>query len=212
MRIFIFGDSIVQGFCDPKGGWAQRLLNDYHELTFEHNITSKGPYFEVFNLGVSGDMASGIAARIEPEVSARHLYEDSDLIVLAVGVNDSRLHDNIADMDVYDFQANFERALDAATNLTENVLCVGLTAVDESLVDPSKDGDQFKNNRINLFEDTVKQSAQEYGLPFVPLHDAFLAKLQEGKSLLADGLHPNDAGHFFIYETVKPALDKLIKA
>jgi lysophospholipase L1-like esterase len=65
---------------------------------------------------------------------------------------------------------------------------------------------QWKNNRINLFEDAIRQSAIRHDVAFIGLHDTFLAKLDDGEALLADGLHPNDAGHAWLYAEVYKAL------
>lgn len=198
MRILFFGDSITQGFYDREGGWVQRLARGYHGV-------------EVFNLGVSGDTAESLLARLENEAKARRWRDDDPLVVvICVGINDARLQDNRAIVDVYEFQKTIENLLDKALKVADTVMCVGLSAVDESRTNPwpqSSTGAQWSNIRINSFEDTVKQSAHRRDVPFIPIHDRFLGQLESGAELLADGLHPNEAGHQLITELVKPALD-----
>lgn len=214
MRILFFGDSITQGFYDTHGGWAQRLANLYHADSFNHMLATPGyDTTEVFNLGVSGDTAQGILGRIESETSTRRWENDPVTIVLAVGINDSRKRDNKAIMDVYKFQETLEELFQKASEVADHVLIVGLSAVNESQTNPwpfSSGTSGWGNNRINLFEDTLKQCAEHAKLPFVPVHDEFLAHMKAGEQLLADGLHPNDAGHQFIAEIVKPELEKLL--
>lgn len=213
MRVLIFGDSIAQGFWDAYGGWVQRLAHEYHPRALTDMLAGKGDGNEVFNLGISGDTAAGLAKRLEAEVAARQLYPDSDVIVIAIGINDAALRANRAELDVYGFQLEIDKALDIALRITDKVMLVGLTAVDENLTDPwkySSTGKQWHNARINAFEDTIKQSAERKDVPFVPIHDRFMAALEAGQDLLADGLHPNEAGHQFITELVKPVLDELI--
>lgn len=210
MRVFFFGDSITQGFFDEKGGWAQRLINHYHSKTREN--LGQDFWIECFNLGVSGDTVDGLIRRIELEVTNRQLLDDENVIVLAIGINDTVLRDNRAVRDVYDFQESFEKLLNSSLNIADKVICIGLTAVDESLTDPvaySSTNEQYLNNRINLFEDTIKQACETKDLPFVPVHDRFLAQ-SESAALLSDGLHPNEAGHELIANLVKPHLDKLL--
>lgn len=213
MRILFFGDSIAQGFYDRNGGWVQRLAHEYHGQALSGMLAD--PKFdgkEIFNLGVSGDTAESLLARLENEAKVRRWRDDSLAIVISIGVNDSRLQDNRALVDVYEFQKSLEKLLDKAQKVSDFVICVGLPAVDESKTNPwpySSTGAQWSNPRINSFEDTLKQTAHRLGLPFVPIHDRFLGQLESGAELLADGLHPNEAGHQLIAELVKPALDLL---
>lgn len=204
MRILFFGDSITQGFYDQAGGWVQRLAKKY-----------QGPAqdIEIFNLGVSGDCAKDLIERLENEAKIRRWRDDKLVVAIAVGINDARLVDNRAVSDVYDFQQELEKLIKIAGKVADAVLCVGLSAVDEEQTNPwpySSTGAQWSNNRINAFEDTIKQSAQRLNVPFVAIHDSFLAQVTAGQDLLADGLHPNEAGHQLIAELVKPALEPLL--
>lgn len=214
MRVLIFGDSIAHGFYDSRGGWVQRFASEAHMKTLD-SMNNGGDYsVEVHNLGVSGDTAAGVLGRMESEVEARRLYEEKDVIIIAIGTNDAVLRQNIVQTDEYEFQQTLERAIDVALKLTNKVMCVGLSAVDESLSDPwkfSNTGRQYKNKRIDLFEDTIKQSAERKDIAFVPIFDQFKAQLASGQNLLADGLHPNEAGHELIYQIVKPKLEELLK-
>lgn len=207
MRIFIFGDSIAQGYFDEKsGGWANRLAMHYQKQALQD---LSGAWTEVFNLGVSGDTAKDVLERLVPEVEARQLGEDEICIVLAVGINDAILLGNRVQQEIYDFQKTYEQLLDDARMLSPRVIAVGLTAVDEPQTDPwiySSSGKQWKNNRINLFEDTIKQSAGRKEVAFVPLHDEFLSLSQDAQ-LLADGLHPNAEGHTLIAQKVLAAIE-----
>lgn len=206
MRIFVFGDSIAQGYFDSRGGWANRLMAHYAQQTLQH---MDDEWMEVFNLGVSGNTARDVSDRLKDEFTRRSMSEDRDCIVIAVGINDAVLQANKAIIDIYEFQEIYESIIKQAQALSPRVLCVGLTAVLESQTDPwqhSTTGKQWKNNRINLFEDTIKQSSQGMNAAFLPLHDEFLRKLKRSK-VLADGLHPNDAGHDFIFRKVLEAVD-----
>lgn len=209
MRVFIFGDSIVQGYFDDKqGGWANQL-----ELHYQKHILAnmEGNWTEIYNLGISGDTVDNTRNRLKSEVLSRRLSDDEECIVLAVGINDTVLRENRVIMEVQDFQEVYDDIIDQALALCPRVICVGLTAVEESQTDPwpySSTGKQWKNNRINLFEDTIKQSAYNKQVAFIPIHDEFL-KLIKQKQLLADGLHPNHEGHSFIAKEVLSAIEAL---
>lgn len=207
MRIFVFGDSTAQGLYDTSGGWVARIASTLHQKSLDNMLSGDGESnFMVYNLGVSGDSTGGVLARIKQEVEARRILEDDELIILAVGINDSVLKaDNTVLMDVYEFQETYEKLIKEALKLTSHVYCLGLTAVDENLTSPwpySSTGEQYRNNRINLFEDSIKQSTERLSVQFIPTHDQFLGQLGSGQSLLADGLHPNEAGHELIASVV----------
>jgi lysophospholipase L1-like esterase len=214
MRLFIFGDSVTQGFWDKEGGWVQRLTKIIYEESLGHLLNSDGSdYVEVYNLGVSGDTTAGVLKRLKKEVDARRTYDEEESIILAIGLNDSILKaDNTARMDVYQFQESYEKLINEAKGLAQRVYCLGLIAVDEKQTSPwpySSSGKQWRNMRINLFEDAIKQSAERLSVDFLPIHDAFIAQLTAGEILLADGLHPNESGHELIARLVLVELSKV---
>ena len=208
MRVLVFGDSIAQGHSDTHGGWVNRVASMCHSKSLDNKDT---PDIEVFNLGVSGDTVQNILNRIEDETDVRR-SNDKTYIVFAAGINDSVLVENHVAMDVYKFQEQLEKLVDLVTTISDGCLFVGLTAVDENLTNPletSETGKQYLNNRINLFEDCIKQVCEQKDVPFVPVHDMFIGQLQGSQSLLADGLQPNNAGHALLYEIIYPEIKTL---
>ncbi len=209
MRVLIFGGSIAQGFWDIKGGWPARIASSY----IPHRLEDlAGEWTLFFNLGVSGDFTSDVLARLESETKARQWKQEPVVIVLSVGINDAVLINNKVKMEDHDFQKQYDQLLKTALKLTDKVLCVGLSAVDADLTNPWKYGDheQWLNNRIDLFEDTIKQSAERKKVLFVPIYDMFRAEMSKGTKLHSDGLHPNDVGHQLIAEAVRPYLDEIL--
>ncbi len=206
MRVLIFGDSITQGFWDGEGGWVSRIRKHFDKLIIAGTLADIPT---VYNLGVSGDKTKDIIERIEHETKAREWPNEPFVIMLAVGINDSILIENKAELDIYEFQEQYEKLVDISKKLAGRVICVGLTAVDESLTDPfadSESGKQLKNNRINLFQDTIKQVASQKEVDFIPVHDMFLKMLEKGVNSLQDGLHPNDEGHEMLEKIILPKL------
>lgn len=210
MRVLIFGDSITQGFWDGKGGWPTRLAGNYIPHKREDLA---GEWTLFFNLGVSGNFTADVLARLESEAKVRRWKDEPETILLSVGINDAVLINNKVKVESDDFQAQYDQLIDAALGLTNKVLCVGLSAVDADQTNPWKYGDheQWLNNRIDLFEDTIKQSAKRKNVPFVPIYDKFRAEMDKGTKVHADGLHPNSAGHKLIADAVHPFLDELLK-
>lgn len=213
MRIFIFGDSIAQGFYDTEGGWIQRLTRLYNAKSLSNMMEGNDEFVEIFNLGVSGDTAEGVSSRMPEEIKRRRLYDTDEAIVIAIGLNDTILRDNRAQQDMEDFQQTIERLIDVAQKQTPRVLFVGLSPVKEELTDPwkfSSSGKQWKNNRIDLFEDVIKQSTLRKGIAFVPIYDMLFDEMHKGTEIHSDGLHLNDTGHGLIADVVKPQLERLL--
>ncbi|TAH32873.1 SGNH/GDSL hydrolase family protein [Candidatus Saccharibacteria bacterium] len=211
MRVLIFGGSIAQGFWDAKGGWPARIASAY----IPHKLEDlAGEWTLFFNLGVSGDFTADVLARLEPETKARQWKDEPVVIVLSAGINDAVLVNNRVKMEDHDFQELYDKLLATALKLTDKVLCVGLTAVDAERTNPWQYGDheQWLNNRIDLFEDTIKRSAERAGVPFVPIYDTFRAEMAKGIDLHSDGLHPNSFGHKLIAEAVQPYLDEILRS
>lgn len=214
MRVLVFGDSITQGFYDTAGGWVQRLTAIYHEATLKNMLSGNGQYVEVFNLGISGDTADGVLDRMDNDIASRRLYEEDEAIIIAIGCNDSVLRNNLVAVEEYDFETQIEELADKALKYTDRVMMVGLAPVEQKLTDPwkfSSSGKQWKNNRIDLFEDIIKQVAGRKKLPFVPVYDYLRREMDSGAKIHADGLHPNDRGHEIIANLVRPELEELLK-
>lgn len=198
MRILFFGDSITQGFFDPQGGWVQRLINDAMRLAIED--LAKNTEHEYFNLGVSGDMAKGLAARISTEAEARRWRDGSQFWVVAVGLNDSLIEAGKPWATPKSYGQKLALILSAAQDAKAQLLFVGLTACDEPRTSPVAWGDYYyRNARIWEFEQTLRGFTMAHNLPLVALYEQFLQR----PDLLIDGLHPNEAGHSLIYSEVK---------
>lgn len=211
MQVFFFGDNSTQGFFDNKGGWANRLAQEYQD-NWRQNLDAQ--WIVGFNLGVYGSTAEKLLDRLEPELAARAYKNETIVVVLSVGINDAGLTENRVSFDENVFQETYGKLIDIASKWTNNIVCVGLNAVDEQLTNPWPYGHSrswnYKNNRIHLFENCIKQLAIMRKLTFIPLHDLFLQRLASGEKLLTDGLHPNEAGHQLICEQLRPAIGKYL--
>lgn len=81
----MFGHSITQGFWDTEGGWVQRLRKFLDEKSLKQ---PEEYYFEVYNLGVSGNDSRQLLDRFDDELEARLFDEDETLIIFQIGAND----------------------------------------------------------------------------------------------------------------------------
>lgn len=205
----VFGDSITHGLWDLHGGWTQRLRTHYDRQTLQQF----GPiqeYPDIYNLGISGDIAEGLAKRLSIEMSARQLAE-LPMIVIAIGMNDTMIFKGVEANTPEMYKGELLQIIASARQFTDKILFVGLTAVDDAVCNPWSYAPAdvcFNNARIWKFETTLREFCRAEGLPIVPVFETFKQTLKY-KKLLADGLHPNESGHQLIADLVQPALDEL---
>jgi lysophospholipase L1-like esterase len=202
MRVLVFGASSAQGYWDSRGGWADRLKAYYDEIQMQ-DFSIERP--KVMNLGISGDTASQVLARLESEAKSRQ-NPKGICVVIQVGSNNAALQGGQTRTTAEAYQAEMENLIVKAMSLTDKVAVVGFPAVDESKTNPIPWADlYYKNENIRKFETAAKTAAQKQGVVFVPIFEKF-----ESGMNAHDGLHPNDAGHQLIFELVRPALDELL--
>ncbi|MEX0916940.1 MAG: GDSL-type esterase/lipase family protein [Candidatus Paceibacterota bacterium] len=205
--IIIFGDSIVQGAFDSEcGGWVSRLAAHHNKLSL-----NGGAKTQVANLGISGDDICGIIKRFANELEVR-LHDDREsLVVIAVGINDSKVHIETgkSQTPIVDFKETLKEIIKKAKQYPNlQIVCMGLLSINQSQLDPLPWGPEvaYRESEVKRFNSAIEETAKEEEIPFIPLHDVFGERY---KDLLPDGLHPNAEGHKLIFERVKEYLEKL---
>lgn len=212
--LLIFGDSIAHGVGGQTGGWTDKLKT----LLNGQLRNSSGAGTVLYELGIPGDTARDVLSRFEVELLPRapHKSLQETIVVFAVGVNDSKAANKpnnfLSDQDQY--ATNMRACIKIAKEHATNVLCVGLLPVDESKASPrhTLGGEgvaYFSNRRIEQFEAGLVAVCKQEKTPCVPLFAAVPPNWQQ--HFLADGLHPNDAGHQWIFEQVKPMFRKILQ-
>ena len=212
MRVLVFGDSITQGFCDTEGGWVARLRKHYDKLQLNDPVNNYAP--EIFNLGISGDIAPGILKRLEPEWQARAWLwpRERFAFIIAIGINDSVVEEGKPRFTENEYRSNLNKILAKAKKHSDKILLVGLSACDETLTAPISWKDRhYLNQRVKAFEDITRKVAVSNKVSFAPVFDKFKKHFDAGENLLADGLHPNNDGHELIFQLVRPELEKLLR-
>jgi lysophospholipase L1-like esterase len=210
MRVLVFGDSIAQGFWDEQGGWVSRLIKHYHEISRRSRL--EGDYVEMFNLGISGDKADKVLARMEAEITARKWHDEPFALIFAVGVNDSYIKNGEPYCSTEEYAQNIVSIINKARNYSQKILFVGPTSVDETLTNPVDwDNIVWTNQRIKQFDAVLHEVCAAQNVPVVDVFDKYVAG-QAGQNLFEDGEHQNEAGHQLLAELVRPALDKLLDA
>jgi lysophospholipase L1-like esterase len=202
--IFIFGDSITQGFYDTNfGGWPSLLFATLNERTLETKIKD---FFSVFNLGISGNTVKEVLNRFESDLKPR-AQEKEGIVILDIGGNDSTRNvvtgENVCPFD--EFSKQYSELITLAKKYGD-VVCIGIHDSDTdnlSQIPWWENHGIFAEDAIR-YDDEVCRLAHEHGVVYVPMR-GLLA--QDYATYSADGDHPNAAGHDLIFERVKSSLE-----
>jgi acyl-CoA thioesterase-1 len=179
VKIVALGDSLTAGLGLPQSeGFVARL---------QAALGAKGIATEIVNAGVSGDTASGAAARLDWSVP-----EGTDAVVLEVGANDM-----LRGIKPQLTRAALDTILQRLTKRHIAVLLCGMRAAPNL-------GPDF----VQSFESIYPELAAKYGVPLYPF---FLDGAAGDLGLLQqDGKHPNAAGVEVIVARILPKVEELI--
>ena len=82
---------------------------------------------------------------------------------------------------------------------------IGLPPVDESKT-LSYEETGFKQERVKLFNDVIKEVCEENNILFLDIFDIMFK--EDYLNLLGDGLHPNSKGYDFMFNKIKEFIEK----
>lgn len=190
MKTVIFvGDSITEGAGDDAhGGWTRRLAAG---LPAE---------WQAVHAGIGGNTIVDILQRMDSDVFAH----DPELIVLAIGINDSRQYLSEGGRNgvaLPDFKAGLASFAQRANGTTARVLIVGLNPVDETRTTAFEPGMIYASAAAKQYDAALQAFASGQGYEYVPIQASFAAN-GGAEVLTTDGLHPNPAGHELIAQAV----------
>ena len=198
MNICVFGDSVAFGGSDIKnGGWAA-LLGEY--------VEEKGAdkWNHVFNLGIPADTTEMVIKRLDMEARARRMT----VCIFSIGVNDSQYtkKPNNTVIPSGKFEKNVTILIEKAQSLTNEIVFVGITKVDESKTQPIVWGrveSFYSNENIEKFNTIIMDKCKSKSVKFIDV-----AELLDVKNDLKDGIHPNTKGHKKMYGHIRDFLIK----
>lgn len=208
MTIICFGDSITYGNWDPKGGWVGRLreyLDSKSLAAYKGEDLYSTYYTLTYNLGIPGDTSSGLLERFETELIPRFNPDEEIIILIAIGINDSRFYKsaNEYETELGVFQQNIWDLWEIAKKYTSDVAFVGLTPVDEERTDPLfwETDAIYKNEYIEKYDSVIKEFCESRQTPFIDIFNNL--KDMDIKSLMEDGIHPNQKGYEVMEEIIR---------
>lgn len=199
MNICVFGDSITWGASDnEKGGWVERLKSYYMKNRDDLRI-------RVYNLGMSGDDTDDLLKRFESEATIRK----PNFIIFAIGINDSQYiwtKDNHR-VSLDKFENNISELTKIARKITDKIMFIGLTRVDESRTMPTPWNTEryYDNESIEKYDAVIRKFSEKNRLDYISMKE--IIKIAD----LEEGLHPNSEGHEKMFKAVLEAIDKSLR-
>ncbi|MFB6174818.1 MAG: SGNH/GDSL hydrolase family protein [Candidatus Nanohalobium sp.] len=203
MQIFAFGHSITYGLWDRENGWVLRLRKFLDQKSLENPDEY---YFEVYNLGVSGNDSRQLLERFSQELEARLWDEDETLVLIQIGANDIHYleeKDGIR-VEKEEYRESLEALIEEAGNYTDKIVLVGeaYTGIEGPI--PWSEDKHLSDERLGEYVEVQREVAEQEDVPYVDVRG--LREKHEWLEMLEDGSHPDSEGHELIYRNVKEKL------
>lgn len=204
VKIKLLGDSITHGvggtgfqqngehivgdfYRNPDGYCWAKLFKEHMEAQYSCTVTNNG--------------CSGTNIQFTIEYFDQLVDADDDLIICTIGTNNR--HQHMEDLPKHTVQEHKDIFYSNILKLHEQFQKAGKDVIFVANIPASaeneKDGpDYWRLIHMNDINALYTKAAEECGFPLISMYSAFLAYCEssgiEYDSLLADGLHPNDAG------------------
>lgn len=179
-KLVVLGDSLTEGYGVAKDSAFPAIL--------EKKIHDSGkPNWSVVNAGVSGSTSASAVGRM------KWLFKSKpDLLLLTLGANDG-----LRGIKLEETEKNLAAAIEYAQSEKVTVVLGGLYM-------PPNYGKDYTNKFKNMYQTLAKK----YHVKLIP----FLLDKVAGdpKYNLSDGMHPNEAGHKIVGETIYQEIKDLL--
>ena len=158
-------------------------------------------------MGISGQSTTEILERLERECEGRVLDDANNIIVIAAGINDTQILEGEIINDEDTFKSNVIALINKAKALTDKVIYLGLTPVDDSRTNPvTWDRSRiWKSELVENYDNIISEICSEMGVRYVYVYDQIDPATNE------DGLHPSEAGHIILAEIMGNVIHDYLK-
>lgn len=179
-KLVVLGDSLTEGYGVAKAQAFPAVL--------EKQIRAGGHKdWMVVNAGISGSTTASAMGRLKWIFKSK-----PQMLIIALGANDG-----LRGLKVEDSEKNLAQAIEFAQSEKVPVVLAGLFM-------PPNYGKEYTEK----FKGMYTHLAKKYKVPLIPF---VLDKVAgDPKMNLADGIHPNEAGHKIVAETVYQEIKGLL--
>lgn len=185
-RMLLFGDSITEGLDCVRGLRYFERLQAY--------FASRGAEVEIVNRAVGGECSRDGLRRLSAVAE-----EESDLTIVAYGMNDQNFHNGANGIALEEYERNIREIADTLSQKTDNILLVAPALCNAQWV--------HRSPNVGSYAQTLSRIAKERGYGFAAV-TPFWREIQSfGKTdacMLANGInHPGPYGHYLYYCVIK---------
>lgn len=213
--IVAIGDSITAGGTnwgnqfghDNKisGGWVTRLQSH-----LDKDFPSE---YRVVNKGLNGDNAKGVLKRLPSAV----ISLNPGIVLIAIGTNDGYGYTKLypSSRTVETFRAVMDTLLSELHQQLPGtaVFVVGFTSPVKKYADTfglsgllSGYDQETLDTKFKQYNEALKEVVKTFGYSYIDISSQWPGDTEARWELLADGLHPNDAGYDKMAELIYTAL------
>ncbi len=179
-KLVVIGDSLTEGYGVAKESAFPALLENKIQASGKKN-------WAVVNSGITGATTASALGRVKWVFKSK-----PDLLLLILGANDG-----LRGLKVEESEKNLSVAIELAQKEKVPVILGGLYM-------PPNYGKDYTDK----FKKMYTQLAKKHNVPLIPF---VLDKVAgDPKYNLADGIHPNEAGHKIVAETIYQEIKDLL--
>lgn len=158
------------------------------------NYKAQESYVQMLNNSVSGSKMKDLVDREIPQ-------EKYDLVVLIISSNDLFRFTNIGDFKNYT-----NKVLEKYSKLCDKLIIVGPGRLFDSTAIPIVLKPIYKIQSVK-YADVISQSAKKFSnVIYINPLDTKVRRSEYGYTGATDGFHPNDEGHRFWFDLIRPHL------
>lgn len=189
LKITVFGDSISTGMEANGEG------NAYFYRFRKKIIDKYGKKVKITNKSVIGDSTAEGISRFETAFAE----DDSDMVIVAFGMNDQNIFGNFLPVTPEIFGKNLKFMGKKLIEKGKKVVFVTPCVPNDKWV--------YCSGKIGEYADIVRRAAKDLGCPYADANLLWNENLAAGKrseDLLSNGInHPADYGHYLYYLALK---------
>lgn len=197
-KVCFFGDSITH-----SGKFIRELYEHYLKSDKEMGR------LEMYNVGISGDTASGALARIDDDL----MYYDPDIVVIMLGMNDIKGGLYKKGMTVTESIEQQRKEMhdkyeSEMTQIFEKLAGYGVEVIICTPTPYDDITDTVYERSVGLAKcaEFLREYAKEHNLKLIDHFANIYPKYTSGKYIQSDFVHPNDLGHHLMAESVMYSL------
>lgn len=209
-RIVVFGNSTT--------AWRPMKIKEVYGVRLEEKLNNAGISSYVINSGIGGSHTGSVEDNNRFKIRhARDRFQtdvldyNPDVVVMQFGINDSYVDEGGEEAQSrIPLEKYYENLSFMVKEIQKNSIKVVLMTPNP--FDESKE--QWRVDRLSLYMQKLKQVAKENNTELLDVWAMFEDYKKQNdsmKSLLLDGVHPNDTAHELIAKELSPIVAELLK-